>query len=76
MKSLFTPLVAVVAVLSLTANVLLYLRYSTLRPLVTVGNEVITKKQYQDELEHQAGQQVLGKMVLTRLVAQAAVRRG
>lgn len=76
MKSLFVRLVMVVAVLSLIGNVLLYLRYSSARALVTVGGDVITRKQYQDQLEHQAGQQVLGKMVFDRLVAQAAARAG
>ena len=74
MKSFSARLLAVIAVLSLTANGLEYLRYSTSRPLVTVGGEVITRKQYQDQLEHQAGQEVLNKLVFTKLVAQAAVR--
>ena len=76
MNSVIARVLAVVAVLSLTANVLLYLRYSSLRPLVTVGNEVITKKQYQDQLEYQSGQPVLTKLVLTSLVNQAAAKEG
>ena len=76
MKFLSARLLAVVAVLSLIGNVLLYMRYSTNRPLVTVGNEAITKKQYQDQLEHQGGQAVLSKMVLEKLVTQAATRDG
>lgn len=76
MKSLILRVLAVVAVLSLIGNVLLYLRYSSARPLATVGGDVITRKQYQDQLEHQAGQQVLSKMVFDRLVAQAAARAG
>ncbi len=76
MKSFSARVLAVIAVLSLIGNVLLYMRYSTNRPLVTVGGEVITKKQYQDQLEHQAGQQVLSKMVFDKLVAQAAARAG
>ena len=63
-------------VVSLCANGLLYLRYSTSRPLVTVGNEVITKKQYQDQLENQSGQDVLNKMVMARLIMQAAAKAG
>jgi len=76
MKSFSTRVVAVIAVLSLLANVLLYMRYSTNRPLVTVGSEAITKKQYLDQLEHQAGADVLSKMVLTKLIHQAAARAG
>ena len=67
---------AFVAVLSLACNVLLYMRYSSTRPLVTVGKEVITRKQYQDQLERQAGPQVLSKMVFDKMVTQAAVRDG
>lgn len=76
MKSFSARVLAVVAVLSLVGNVLLYMRYSSTRPLMTVGGIVITKKQFQDQLEHQAGQQVLSKMVLDKLVAQAAARAG
>ena len=76
MKSLSAGLLGVVTVVSLAGNGLLYMRYSTNRPLVTVGGTVITKKQYQDQLENQAGQQVLSKMVLNALVAQAAARDG
>lgn len=76
MKSFSARVLAVIAVLSLIGNVLLYMRYSSTRPLVTVGGEVITKKQYQDQLEHQAGQQVLSKLVFDKLAAQAAARAG
>ncbi len=76
MKSIAARILAVVAVLSLIANVLLYLRYSTGRPLATVGGDVITKKQYQDQLEHQIGQSVLSKMVFQQLVTQAAAKAG
>ena len=76
MKSVSARILAVIAVVSLLANVLLYMRYSSGRPLVTVGSEIITKKQYQDQLEHQSGQDVLSKMVLTRLINQAAARAG
>ena len=82
MKSNSGRIVAVAVVLSLLlvgslcANALLYLRYSTSRPLVTVAGEVITKKQYQDQLESQSGQDVLNKMVMTRLIMRAAAQAG
>ncbi len=76
MKSFSARVLAVVAVLSLIGNVVQHLHYSTSRPLVTVGGDVITKKDYLDHLENQAGQQVLSKMVFDRLVAQAAARDG
>ena len=76
MKSFTARLLAVALLLSLTANVLLYFRYSTGRPLVTVGSAVISKKQFQDQMEHDQGQAVLTKLVFTSLVSQAAARAG
>jgi len=76
MKSYTVRVLAVLLILSLAVNVLLYLRWSTSRPLVTVGSAVITKKQFQDQLEHDEGQPVLTKLVFTALVSQAADRAG
>jgi len=76
MKSFSVRVLAVIAVLSLIANVLAYYRFSSSRSLVTVGSEVITRKQYQDQLDYQAGRQVLNKLVFTSLVTQAATRDG
>lgn len=76
MKSLTVRLLAVVAVLSLAANVLLYFRYSTSRPVVTLGGQAISRKQFQDVLESQAGQPVLSKLVFESLVTQAAAKAG
>ena len=76
MKSYSARVLAVIAALSVLVNVLLYFRYSTNRPLVTVGTTVITKKQYLDQLEHDSGQTVLTKLVYSALVDQAAARAG
>ncbi len=76
MKSFTARILLVLLVLSVAANVLLYLRWSTSRPLVTVGSAVITKKQFQDQLEHDQGQTVLTRLVFTSLVSQAASRAG
>ncbi len=76
MKAITVPLLSVLLVLSVAANVLLYLRWSTSRPLVTVGSAVITKKQFQDQMEHDQGQTVLTKLVFTSLISQAAGRAG
>ena len=72
MKSLSVRILAVVAVVSLAANILLYFRYSTSRPIVTLGGQAISRKQFQDVLESQAGQPVLNKLVFESLVTQAA----
>ncbi|MGI4788617.1 MAG: hypothetical protein ACRYFS_07180 [Janthinobacterium lividum] len=76
MKSFSARVLAVIAILSIIVNVLLYFRYSTSRPVVTVGNTVITKKQFLDQLEHDAGQPVLSKLVFSAIVAQAAAKAG
>ncbi len=76
MKSFSARVFAIVAVLSLIGNVLMYLRWSPSRPLATVGGSVITRRDYQNHLEYQAGQAVLSKLVLDKLVAQAAAREG
>lgn len=76
MKSFPVGLLSAVAVLSLAGNVFQHLRYSSSRPLVTVGGEAISRKQFQDVLESQAGQPVLSKLVFESLVTQAAARQG
>ncbi len=76
MRPIVTGSLAVLAALSVTANALLYLRYSSSRPLVTVGTQVISKKDYQDALAYQTQGSVLRKMVLADLINQAAARSG
>jgi hypothetical protein len=63
-----------VAVLSLLSNIVLYKRYSTSHPIVRIGPDVITKKQYLDSLEYQSGTEVIKKMVYTILIRQAAAK--
>ena len=76
MKPIVTGSLVVLTAVSLTANALLYLRYSTSRPLVTVGNQVISKKQYQDALDYQTQGSVLKNLVLQDLINQAAAKAG
>ena len=52
---------AVVAVLALIGDVLLYSRYSTERPLVTVGHRVIRQREYLAMLDGAAGRAVLSQ---------------
>ena len=76
MKSYTVRILAAIAAVSVVVNILLFFRYSSNRPIVTVGSMVVTKKQYQDQLEHDDGQTTLTKLVFTALVTQAAVRAG
>jgi len=75
-KKYAVPLMAVVTVIALLSTGLTYLRWAPSRPLVTVGNEVISKYDYQTALDRQAGKTVLNKLVYTDLVRQAAQKAG
>ena len=66
------PWMTAVALVSLVGNALMYARFTTLRPLVTVGNKTITKREYLAVLDGTAGKPVLNKMVFDQLVRQAA----
>jgi len=72
----FAPLgvAIVIAVGSLLSNALLYMRYSTSRPLVKIGDDIITKKQYQDEVDFQTEGGVLRRLVFEKLAANAAAK--
>ena len=76
MKLLTTRIFAAVAVVSILVNVLLFFRWSPSRPVVTVGQGTITKKDFQNQLEYEGGQAVLTKLVFASLVSQAATRAG
>ena len=72
MKPIITWVAVSVAILSLVGNVVLYKRYSTAHPIVRIGTDVITKKQYLDTLEFTSGSEVIKKLVFTVLIRQAA----
>jgi hypothetical protein len=76
MKQYLVGTLAVLLGLSIVANFLLYMRYSTSRPLVTVGDQVIRKVDYQGQLEQESGKLVLNRMVFTSLIMQAAAKAG
>lgn len=76
MKSYTSRVLAVIAAVSVIVNVLLFFRYSSSRPIVTVGSTAVTKKQFQDQMEHDDGQAVLTKLVFAALVTQAATHAG
>lgn len=76
MKSVISRIFAAIAVVSIIVNVLLFFRWSPSRPVVTVGQGIITKKDFQNRLEYEGGQAVLTKLVFASLVTQAATRAG
>jgi hypothetical protein len=76
MKPIVTGALVGLTALSLTSNVLLYMRYSSSRPAVTVGSQVITKKQYQDALDYQTQGAVLRKLVFADMIEQASATAG
>ena len=75
-KKFAVPLMAVVTAVAVLVTLLTYLRWAPSRPLVTVGNSVISKYDYQTALDKQAGKTVLNKLVYTSLVRQAAQKAG
>ena len=70
------PWMTALAALALVGNVVMYYRFSTLRPLVTVGSHTISKREYLAVLEEAAGKPILNKMVFDQLVRQAAAQAG
>lgn len=74
MRKLFLSTLVVLLLLSLTANVLLYFRYSDRRPMVTVGGQVIRRGDYEASLDMAAGRATLNRLVFAALVEQAAAR--
>ena len=73
---------AVIAVLSLAlagalaGNFLQYQRYSTSRPLLRIGNDVVTRKAYQDKLEFAYGKPILNELVFQKILVDTATKQG
>lgn len=76
MNKVFTVLLVLVAVTSITANVLLMQRYSSQRPLMHVGGDTIRIKEYRDRMDYEHGKSVLNKMAYTLLIRGAAKKAG
>jgi foldase protein PrsA len=72
MKKFLVVLLALVAITSLAGNVLLYKRYSSQRPLMTIGPERIQIGEYRDKLDYEFGKATLNKMAYTMLILQEA----
>ncbi len=64
------------AVVSLLANVVLFVRWSPSRALLTVGKHTVSKRDYEANLDAAAGKAVLNRMVVAELISQAAARAG
>jgi len=69
-------LMGAVTVAALAGMALMYFRFTPARPLVTIGNHVIQRKEYLAKLDEAAGQSVLTKIVFADLVRQAALKAG
>lgn len=76
MKNILIVLLALVAIGSLIGNVFLYQRYSTQRPIMRIGSEEISIKDYRDRLDFEYGKAVLNKMAYSKLVMQEAKKAG
>lgn len=71
-RRFFVRAVCVVALVSLAANAVMYSRWSDKRPLVRVGQRVVTRGEYYSALDQAAGKNVLNQIVLSELIRQAA----
>jgi foldase protein PrsA len=76
MKKFLIIALTLIAIGSLAANVLLYRRYSTSRPIMRMGESQITRKEYEDQLDYQFGRQVLTQMAYAKLIEHAAAKAG
>ncbi|MFM7321708.1 MAG: peptidyl-prolyl cis-trans isomerase [Armatimonadota bacterium] len=76
MKRLLVILHVLVTIGSLLGNVLLYRRYSTNRPVVQLSGGPVILKDFRDRLEAVSGRQVLTKMVMRKIVLDAAAKAG
>ena len=74
MKRILPLLLALIAAGSLIANGLLYMRYSTNRPLMTMSGTQISRKEYQDMMDALYGKPILTKMAYARIIHEAAVK--
>ncbi len=68
--------VYVLAGVSVLANVVLFVRWSPSRALLTVGKHTVSKRDYEANLDAAAGKAVLSRMVVAELIRQAAARAG
>ncbi|MBC8101115.1 MAG: peptidyl-prolyl cis-trans isomerase [Cytophagales bacterium] len=76
MKKFFIVLLLLVTAASLAGNLFLYQRYSTSRPVMQIGTDGISVKEYRDSLEYQFGKPVLTKIAITKIVMNAAKKAG
>lgn len=76
MKKFLIVLLFITAAVSVAGNVLLYRRYSSGRPLMRIGSETITVKEYRDQVDYQYGKAVLNKLAYAKLVLMEAKKSG
>ena len=72
MRKAYATIITIVAVVSLIGNYLLYMRYSSQRPLITVNNQVIRRKDLDDRLDYLYSNGILRQMIYADLIMQAA----
>ncbi len=64
------------AAVSVVANIVLFVRWSPSRALLTVGKHTVSKRDYETNLDAAAGKAVLSRMVVAELIRQAAAQAG
>jgi hypothetical protein len=74
MKKILFPIAVIVAIISVFGNVMLFLRYSSTRPLISVNGVAITRKQFQDRVDFLYARPLLSQMIWQQIVMQAATK--
>lgn len=76
LRRLLSRFVYGLAAVSVLANVVLFVRWSPSRTLLTVGKHSVSKRDYEANLDAAAGKAVLSRMVVAELISQAAAQAG
>ena len=71
-KNILIAVFAVGTLAGVASSSFLYLRYSSSRPIMRVGNEAITRKDFEERVEYAAGKAILTKMAYHKMIMQAA----
>lgn len=71
-KNILIAVFAIGTLAGVTASSFLYMRYSSSRPIMRIGSEAITRKEFEERVEYVAGKAILNKLAYHKMIMQAA----
>ncbi len=71
-KNILIVLLALGTVIGLGTSAFLYQRFSSSRPIMTIGSDKVTRKEFEDQLEYENGKTILNKLAFRKIILQAA----